>query len=1152
MGEQSSSQPQSPQPETQNLIPPQSTVNPTPLSGEIVSSTTIDTQRITQFGNISSPPSKIPLRPRKIRKLTHDGEDAKAEDNNKPAASKPKPSHPRAITVPRIHTRPLTHEGELEAAIHHLRNSDPFLVDLIDIYPPPNFESFPTPFLALIRNILYQQLAAKAGNSIYTRFISLCGGEEAAVVPETVLALDPQQLRQIGVSGRKASYLHDLARKYRNGILSDSAIVNMDDKSLFTMLTMVNGIGSWSVHMFMINSLHRPDVLPVNDLGVRKGVQMLYNLEELPRPSQMEQLCVKWRPYRSPGIDLGTEENASKSFTPPSPQPLFLSPRGRNKKKTGSMNEEEPSRSGEGECSISLFDYSVENHLKAVDSICALCNESGIDIEKTDINRLSSSVTLLREWRHFCYEAKSFGFYNEAEKGCEPKDVSSHTLPQFSSARAPKVKIDDGESSSSFGELSKDFVMHVGGSVWALEWCPRVHGNPDAQAKCEFLAVTTHPPQSYSHKIGVRLSGRGIIQIWCIINVKCENNDSAHISGKKTVKTQKKQSVELNIKGEPKKPRGRPRKHPIEVTEPKKTRGRPKRKCTSELPVDLDGDVIYVEALSVRYPEEPVVPETPLPVTETKANNESSGQVLSSENANIKLPVRRKRQKTQRAEEACKPVMLGDSKAIGNVPEKVSSDISEDIALPRVVLCLAHNGKVAWDMKWRPPSADDSLNNYRMGYLAVLLGNGSLEVWDVPMPQAISALYLSSKKEATDPRFVKLAPVFKCSNLKCGDSQSIPLTVEWSTFGNPDFLLAGCHDGTVALWKFSITKSSEDTRPLLFFSADTSPIRAIAWAPGESDQESANVIATAGHGGLKFWDLRDPFRPLWDLHPVPRFIYSLDWLQDPKCVLLSFDDGSMRILSLVKIAYDVPATGRPYPNTKQQGLSIYNCSSFPIWGIQVSRLTGMAAYCTADGFVFHFQLTTKAVEKDSRNRTPHFLCGRLTMNDSTFIVHTPVPNRPIILKKPVSENGEKQRCLKSLLNESPNRHTSPASDAQPLAFAEDEDLGLESEAEGTNNKSSKSKSKKGKSTIIEEENKGALVCVKEDGDEEEGRTRKEANNSSSGVKVEQFPPKMVAMHRVRWNMNKGSERWLCYGGAAGIVRCQEIASFGSVGKQNWR
>ena len=189
--------------------------------------------------------------------------------------------------VPRVFARSLSCEGEVDIALRYLRNADPLLVPLIDLYPPPAFDNFHTPFLALTRSILYQQLAYKAGNSIYTRFVALCGGEQG-VHPETVLALTPQRLRQIGVSGRKASYLHDLARKYLNGILSDSAIVNMDDKSLFMMLTMVNGIGSWSVHMFMIFSLHRPDILPNNDLGVCKGVQLLYNLEELSRPSQMD------------------------------------------------------------------------------------------------------------------------------------------------------------------------------------------------------------------------------------------------------------------------------------------------------------------------------------------------------------------------------------------------------------------------------------------------------------------------------------------------------------------------------------------------------------------------------------------------------------------------------------------------------------------------------------------------------------------------------------------------------------------------------------------------------------------------------------------------------------------------------------------------
>ncbi|OWM75065.1 probable DNA-3-methyladenine glycosylase 2 [Punica granatum] len=257
----------------------------------------------------SAPASKIPLRPRKIQKLSPD--DPKPSTLN-PSTSAQKPSSASknraaarrsssealARIIPRVTARSLSCEGEVESALSHLRAADPLLSPLIDLHPPPTFDTFHTPFLALTKSILYQQLAYKAGTSIYTRFVSLCGGEHG-VVPEAVLALNPHQLRQIGISGRKASYLHDLARKYRNGILSDSSIVNMDDKSLFTMLTMVNGIGSWSVHMFMIFSLHRPDVLPINDLGVRKGVQMLYGLEELPRPSQMEQLCDKWRPYRS-------------------------------------------------------------------------------------------------------------------------------------------------------------------------------------------------------------------------------------------------------------------------------------------------------------------------------------------------------------------------------------------------------------------------------------------------------------------------------------------------------------------------------------------------------------------------------------------------------------------------------------------------------------------------------------------------------------------------------------------------------------------------------------------------------------------------------------------------------------------------------------
>ncbi|KAK9749745.1 hypothetical protein RND81_02G147200 [Saponaria officinalis] len=226
-------------------------------------------------------PPKLPSRPRKLHKLS--------------PSSPVTPKRPIPTS-----TRPLSTPGEIDTALDHLRHADPLLAAIIDRHQPLSFDAFQTPFLALTKSILYQQLAYKAGTSIYSRFVALCGGE-SSVVPSTVLHLTPPQLYQIGVSSRKSSYLHDLARKYQNGILSDKGIPSLDYNSLFIMLTMVNGIGSWSAHMFMIFCLHRPDVLPVNYLQVRKVVQLLYGLDDLPRPSQMDQLCDKWGPFRSVG-----------------------------------------------------------------------------------------------------------------------------------------------------------------------------------------------------------------------------------------------------------------------------------------------------------------------------------------------------------------------------------------------------------------------------------------------------------------------------------------------------------------------------------------------------------------------------------------------------------------------------------------------------------------------------------------------------------------------------------------------------------------------------------------------------------------------------------------------------------------------------------
>ncbi|TVU20276.1 hypothetical protein EJB05_36479, partial [Eragrostis curvula] len=205
----------------------------------------------------------------------------------------------------------LSSPGEIEAALRHLHAADPLLSAVISSTKAPTFASSPSlpAFHSLARSILYQQLAPSAADAIYARFLALLPSAAAAaaaaaanaVTPAAVLALAAAELRAIGVSGRKASYLHDLAGKFSAGELSDSAVAAMDEAALLAELTKVKGVGEWTVHMFMIFSLHRPDVLPCGDLGVRKGVQELYKLKALPKPEEMAALCERWKPYRSVG-----------------------------------------------------------------------------------------------------------------------------------------------------------------------------------------------------------------------------------------------------------------------------------------------------------------------------------------------------------------------------------------------------------------------------------------------------------------------------------------------------------------------------------------------------------------------------------------------------------------------------------------------------------------------------------------------------------------------------------------------------------------------------------------------------------------------------------------------------------------------------------
>eukprot|EP00879_Flechtneria_rotunda_P023438 GHRR01024791.1.p1 GENE.GHRR01024791.1~~GHRR01024791.1.p1 ORF type:complete len:432 (+),score=179.50 GHRR01024791.1:1302-2597(+) len=192
----------------------------------------------------------------------------------------------------------------LDLGCKHLAAADSRLQPLIDEIGRPErlLAKNTSCFRSLAKSILYQQLAGTAAAAIYARFLTVCGvPDESQLLPAAVLAADPTALRACGLSNNKASYLQDLAAHFETGKLSDELLMGLSDQELLTTLTTVRGIGPWTVDMFAMFHLGRPDVLPVGDLGVRKGLAHLCGLSHLPSPSEMQQLTEHWRPYRSLG-----------------------------------------------------------------------------------------------------------------------------------------------------------------------------------------------------------------------------------------------------------------------------------------------------------------------------------------------------------------------------------------------------------------------------------------------------------------------------------------------------------------------------------------------------------------------------------------------------------------------------------------------------------------------------------------------------------------------------------------------------------------------------------------------------------------------------------------------------------------------------------
>jgi DNA-3-methyladenine glycosylase II len=184
----------------------------------------------------------------------------------------------------------------MRKAVNHLKKSDPVLRAIIERVGPCRMEFGPPEFHSLAEAIVYQQLNGKAAVTIFKRFTALAGDP---VTPMGILKLSDAELRSVGLSKQKSSYLKDMAERASRGELDFKRLPEMTDEEVIRHLTQVKGVGVWTAHMFLMFTLRRPNVLPTGDYGVQVAMKKHYKKRKLPKPEQMEKIARAWEPYRS-------------------------------------------------------------------------------------------------------------------------------------------------------------------------------------------------------------------------------------------------------------------------------------------------------------------------------------------------------------------------------------------------------------------------------------------------------------------------------------------------------------------------------------------------------------------------------------------------------------------------------------------------------------------------------------------------------------------------------------------------------------------------------------------------------------------------------------------------------------------------------------
>ena len=181
----------------------------------------------------------------------------------------------------------------------HFKAADPIMAAIVKQVGPATIKPQRDRFKLLVRSIISQQISTAAGRTIRERLEASLGRE--GIKPEVLARRSVEQLREVGVSRQKASYIIDLAQKCHDGTVRLPRLAKLPDEEVIAELVQVKGIGRWSAQMFLIFALGRPDVFPYDDLGVRSAIRRLYEFKELPTKDECLAIGARWRPYSSLG-----------------------------------------------------------------------------------------------------------------------------------------------------------------------------------------------------------------------------------------------------------------------------------------------------------------------------------------------------------------------------------------------------------------------------------------------------------------------------------------------------------------------------------------------------------------------------------------------------------------------------------------------------------------------------------------------------------------------------------------------------------------------------------------------------------------------------------------------------------------------------------